>query len=66
MLKRITDNKKFWKTMKPLFPNKSKTSNTIIAHENNRIIKDNKKYHILRTNTSQFDKKSQIKKEISC
>ena len=41
--KSITDTKKLWKSVKPLFSNKSKTGNTIILHENNRIIKDNKK-----------------------
>ena len=41
--KSITDTKKFWKTVEPLFSNKGKTANTIILHENNRIIKDNKK-----------------------
>ena len=41
--KSITGTRKFWKTMKPLFANKSKTSNTIIIQENNRIIKDNSK-----------------------
>ena len=29
--------------VRALFSNKSKTGNTIILHENNRIIKDNKK-----------------------
>ena len=33
--------KKFWKTVKPLFSNKSKTANN--NHENNKIIKGNKK-----------------------
>ena len=41
--KSITDTKKLRKSVKPLFSNKSKTGNTIILHENNRIIKDNKK-----------------------
>ena len=31
--KSITDTKKFWKTVKPLFSNKSKTANTIILHK---------------------------------
>ena len=34
--KSITDTKKSWETVKPLFSNK------IIFHENNRIIKDQK------------------------
>ena len=41
--KSITDAKKFWKTVKRLFSNKNKTVNTIIIHEDNRIIEDNKK-----------------------
>ena len=40
---RIAYTKQFWKTVKPLFSNKSKTANTIILHKNNRIIKDSKK-----------------------
>ena len=39
----ITDTKKFCKNVKPMFSNKSKTTNTIILHENKRTIKDNKK-----------------------
>ena len=41
--KSITDTKKFWKTVKPLFSNKVKTANTIIIHENYKINKDNQK-----------------------
>ena len=41
--KSITDTKKFWMTVKVPFSNKSKAVNTIIFHENHRIIKDNKK-----------------------
>ena len=37
-----TDTKKFWKTVKPLFSNKSNTANTIFLHKNNR-----KKYDLL-------------------
>ena len=40
--KSITGTKKFWKTVKSLFSNKSKTANTIILNKSNRIIKDNK------------------------
>ena len=39
--KSITDTKKFWETVKPLFSNK------IILHENNRVIKDQKISHTL-------------------
>ena len=37
----IADTKNFWKTVKSLFSNKSKTANqsSIILHKNNRIIK---------------------------
>ena len=41
--KNTTDTKRFWKTVKPLLSNKSKTANTITLNENNRIIKDNNK-----------------------
>ena len=41
--KSITDTRKFWNTVKPLFTNKSKTADTTILHEKNQIIKDNKK-----------------------
>ena len=37
----FTETKKWWKTVKSLFSNKSKTFNRIILHGNNRIIKDN-------------------------
>ena len=36
----ITDTKKFWNTMKPLFSNKGKAANLSILHKSNRIIKD--------------------------
>ena len=41
-VKDLNDNKKFWKTIKPKFSNKTKTVDTIILTENNKIIKDEK------------------------
>ena len=35
-------NKKFWKTIKPKFPNNRKTANTIILVEDEKILKDKK------------------------
>ena len=29
-VKNVKDNKKFWKTIRPKFPNKCKTANTVI------------------------------------
>ena len=39
----ITDNKKFWKIVKPFFTDKCKTSNNIILTEKNESLNDNKK-----------------------
>ena len=39
----ITDNKKFWSAVKPLFSDKSKAMNTIILYEKGKIIKNYKK-----------------------
>ena len=41
-IKNITDNKRFWTTVKPFFTNKSKTCNNIILNENDKTIKDGK------------------------
>ena len=61
--KSITDTKNFWKTVKPLFSNKSKTANTIILHKNNRIIKDNKKIsHTLNKYFTDLTKTLKLKK----
>ena len=38
----VSDNKMFWKTLKPRFSNKYKTANTIILTEGDRIIKNEK------------------------
>ena len=51
---------------RPLFPNKSKTANTIIFHKNNRIIKDNKKLsHTNLTKTVKLKKTSPALKKKS-
>ena len=39
----ITDNRKFWKTVKPFFTDKCKTTNNIILTEKNETLNDNKK-----------------------
>ena len=57
------DTRKFWKTVKPLFSNKGKTANTITFHENNRIIKDNKKIsHTLNKYFNSLTKTLKLKK----
>ena len=39
----ITDNRKFWKTVKPFFTDKSKTSKNIVLTEKNKTLNSNKK-----------------------
>ena len=39
-VQQINDNKRFWKTVRPNFSNKTKTANTIILSEKEKIIKD--------------------------
>ena len=59
----ITDTKKFWKTVKPLFSNKRKTANTIILHKYNKIIKDDKKIaHTLNKYSANLTKTLKLKK----
>ena len=41
-LKDITDNKKFWATVKPLFSNKIKSTEYILLEENGKIIRNDK------------------------
>ena len=38
----VTENKKFWKTIKPLFTEKNKTTNNIILTENNQTVREDK------------------------
>ena len=40
----ITDNRKFWKKVKPFFTDKCKTTNNIILTEKNETFNDNKKF----------------------
>ena len=41
-VKNLTDNKKFWKIIKPKFSNKCKIANTIILVEDEKILQDEK------------------------
>ena len=41
-VKDVTENKKFWKTIKPFFTEKNKTSNNIILAENNQTLREDK------------------------
>ena len=41
-VKNVTDNKRFWKTIRPKFSNKCKTANTIILVEDEKILEDEK------------------------
>ena len=42
-IKSVTDNKMFWKTVAPLFSNKSKASNKITLSENEKLITNDQK-----------------------
>ena len=41
-VKNVTDNKKFWKTIRPKFSNKCKIANAIILVEDEKILQDEK------------------------
>ena len=41
-MKDVTENKKFWKTIKPFFTEKNKTTNNIILTENNQTVSEDK------------------------
>ena len=41
-IKEVTDNKKFWSTIKPLFSNKCASKNKITLIENDQLLSDNK------------------------
>ena len=41
-LKLLTDNRKFWRTAKPLFSDKIQTSTAITLFENNELVNDNR------------------------
>ena len=42
-VKDLSDNRKFWKTIKPVFSNKGLNSNKLMLKENNRLITEKKK-----------------------
>ena len=42
-IKDVTDNKKFWKTIKPCFSDKSKNSERIVLNENDEIVMEDDK-----------------------
>ena len=41
-MKEVTENKHFWKTTKPFFTGKKKTTNNIILSENNQTVREGK------------------------
>ena len=41
-VKDVSENKKFWKTIKPFFTEKNKTTNNIILTENNQTVREDK------------------------
>ena len=41
-VKDVTENKQFWKTIKPFFTEKNKTTNNIILTENNQTVREDK------------------------
>ena len=41
-VKDLSDNRKFWKTIKPFFSNKGLNSNKLMLKENNRLITEEK------------------------
>ena len=41
-VKDLSDNRKFWKTIKPFFSNKGLNSNKLMLKENNRLIAEEK------------------------
>ena len=41
-MKDVTENKQFWKTIKPFFTEKNKTTNNIILTENNQTVREDK------------------------
>ena len=49
-VKKVTENKRFWKTIKPSVTEKNKTTNNIILTENNQPVREDKAiYQILNT-----------------
>ena len=41
-MRKTTENKRLWKTIKPFFTEKSKTTNNIISTENNQTVREDK------------------------
>ena len=42
-MKDVTENKQFWRTIKPFFTEKGKTTNNIILTENNQTVREDRK-----------------------
>ena len=64
-IKTITDNKRFYIAVKPLFTDKSKTFNSIILNENDKTIKDGKKIaNLFNKYFADIIKKLNLKKDI--
>ena len=62
----ITDYKKFWSTVKPLFSDKSKAMNTIVLHEKGKVIKNYKRVsEVLNKYFRNLTKSLRLKKCIS-
>ena len=75
-VKNVTENKCFWKTIKPFFTDKTKNGNNIILTENYQTLKEDEKiskiFNIYFTNVTkglkfrQVDKTQSIENEGSC
>ena len=62
----ITDNKKFWSAVKPLFLDKSKTMNTIVLYEKEKIMKKyNRVSEVLNKYFTNLTKSLKLKKCIT-
>ena len=62
----ITDNKKFWSAVKPLFLGKSKTMNTIVLYEKGKIMKKyNRVSEVLNKYFTNLTKSLKLKKCIT-
>ena len=62
----ITDNKKFWTSVKPLFSDKSKAKNTIVLYEKGKIMKNYKRVsEVLNKYFRNLTKSLRLKKCIS-
>ena len=62
----ITDNKKFWPAVKPLFLDKNKAMNTVVLYKNGKIIKNYKRLsEVLNKYFTNLTKSLKLKKCIS-